>query len=978
MQALARFIVRKSVAWATVVIVLLLALVSLITAARVKHDDDVLAFLPRTNPEVRLFYDVNKRFGGLDVAVVGLGAPDVLAPDFVGRLAKVTKQLNETEGVAFALSLTSVEDFAADPQKGGIRVAYLVDAVPKDAAEQDALREKVMSREHIVGNLIAADGKAALIYCFAAHGAEPKAMAGRVQAAVDAAFPSQGEDKYWGGAPFISTYIYNVTQEDLRRLAPWAVVLIVLITVASFRDVIGSALSLLSTAVGIVISLGLMGALGVHSNILLGSMPVILFALGSAYSIHLLARYYSVASVSARGRERERDCERAIAHTLVEVGPPVIGSGLTTVAGLLSYIVMDITPMRTFGLFTAIGILASLILAMTFVPAVIRIAQLKGKPSAAIKPTGVMARFCAFAQRRRLPVGIVVGLFVAAGAILSARVDSRMDNAAFFSKGSPPDRAETFLGEHFGGSQFIQLEVIGDMTDPHVLREVRALGDRVELVPGVTSVNHVAAVVAQINEAMEGDRRIPDSAAKVKLLYRFLEGNRAVSQLVTDDRRHALVQVKISASRPEDVEPILERVGAIGREAAASGYIAVARKSGEDPRRAEADARLTDLVTLRVQAVSKLFGVDLSSEKIGVIKRRMNELSATADKAALKSSLAAFLRSDEFPGELPETPADAADRAAEALSGLGAQASEEQVAATLAAALERAPTDEVIDDLAGSLTKPLEEMRRRQLAKARASALLAQAKIEPPPGAKGERYVAAVGNALLDLENEAALVPATTPPTTPPTKDAPSGVYKLGIEATGLPVLHRGLSRSVSANQAKSLVFALGLVLLIMVAMYRSFWSGLVVTAPIVVTLLLVYGGMGLMNIRLDIGTSILASLIVGAGVDYAVHLAASWSAPPDRPLSEAAAAAGARSGPSIWLNALMVAAGFLVLTLGEARPLQNVGGLTAAAMVVAALATFLVMPALARKHQYTRPARIPDAIPASDADTAVVSSSPR
>ena len=72
-----------------------------------------------------------------------------------------------------------------------------------------------------------------------------------------------------------------------------------------------------------------------------------------------------------------------------------------------------------------------------------------------------------------------------------------------------------------------------------------------------------------------------------------------------------------------------------------------------------------------------------------------------------------------------------------------------------------------------------------------------------------------------------------------------------------------------------------------------------------------------------------------------------------------------------------MVAAGFLVLTLGEARPLQNVGGLTAAAMVVAALATFLVMPALARKHRYTRPARIPDAIPASDADTAVVSSSP-
>jgi predicted RND superfamily exporter protein len=50
-----------------------------------------------------------------------------------------------------------------------------------------------------------------------------------------------------------------------------------------------------------------------------------------------------------------------------------------------------------------------------------------------------------------------------------------------------------------------------------------------------------------------------------------------------------------------------------------------------------------------------------------------------------------------------------------------------------------------------------------------------------------------------------------------------------------------------------------------------------------------------------------------------------------------------------------MVAAGFFVLTLGEARPLQNVGSLTAAAMVVAALATFVVVPGLANRRSYRR-----------------------
>ena len=44
--------------------------------------------------------------------------------------------------------------------------------------------------------------------------------AAAVREVVERAFPS--EQKYWGGAPFIATYIYDVTQSDLRRFAPWA------------------------------------------------------------------------------------------------------------------------------------------------------------------------------------------------------------------------------------------------------------------------------------------------------------------------------------------------------------------------------------------------------------------------------------------------------------------------------------------------------------------------------------------------------------------------------------------------------------------------------------------------------------------------------------------------------------------------------------------------------------------------------------
>ena len=73
----------------------------------------------------------------------------------------------------------------------------------------------------------------------------------------------------------------------------------------------------------------------------------------------------------------------------------------------------------------------------------------------------------------------------------------------------------------------------------------------------------------------------------------------------------------------------------------------------------------------------------------------------------------------------------------------------------------------------------------------------------------------------------------------------------------------------------------MGLVLVIVLVLYRSLTSALLAMAPVSLTLLVVYGGMGLLGVHLDIGTSMLASLTTGAGVDYALHLLAAWKGPP-------------------------------------------------------------------------------------------------
>ena len=93
-----------------------------------------------------------------------------------------------------------------------------------------------------------------------------------------------------------------------------------------------------------------------------------------------------------------------------------------------------------------------------------------------------------------------------------------------------------------------------------------------------------------------------------------------------------------------------------------------------------------------------------------------------------------------------------------------------------------------------------------------------------------------------------------------------------------------------------------------------------------------------------------LASLIIGAGVDYSVHLMAAWDGATTKALQHSVA----ETAPAIWTNAFMVAAGFCFIS-ERANLSQNVGLLTAAAMLAAAIGTFLVIPVFARRTRYRR-----------------------
>jgi predicted exporter len=203
------------------------------------------------------------------------------------------------------------------------------------------------------------------------------------------------------------------------------------------------------------------------------------------------------------------------------------------------------------------------------------------------------------------------------------------------------------------------------------------------------------------------------------------------------------------------------------------------------------------------------------------------------------------------------------------------------------------------------------------------------------------KHVVQAASVLLD---EVAFLPAAAAKGLPQVAST-----RLGIEVSGYPVLYAGMNRSVQMNQILSTFISLGLVGLALWWVFRSLLLSLVAVVPAGLTLLVAFGIIGAFGLSLDIGMSMISAIAVGVGIDYAVHLL--WKhGVPERDREDTALTSSLRAtGWGVVINTLAVTAGFGLLVLSTVVPMQKFGVLTAACMLVSAVGSLLLIPALTR-----------------------------
>lgn len=974
-EKIARVIIRFR--W---LIILLVVFITLFTGSQLKNlyfDTDLTLFLPKHDPAIDHFREVDDIFEGALLTLIGLETDEVFTPQNLTAIHELTEEISKIPGLGQVTSLTNIIDIRKI--EGGIEVKNLInpDDLPDDSKTLDALRDYVLSKDMYRGNIVSPDGKASIIITkHLVDSDQPEAFRAIMDATEQVISNSSHtlHHAYFAGLTPQMHYIEQILNHDFKLLIPTVIFLVVFVLFLNFRSLRGIFLPLFTVIFATTWVMGTMALLGRPLTLAHNTIPILLIAVGSAYGIHIVNRYYEeVTTIEGK--------IPGMLKTVKMIGLPVFLAGLTTMIGFFSFVTSTMPPFREAGIFIALGIGFALLISLFFIPSCLVLLRVRESPKQhhpkdtedyEEEPifvfkifdqeliTRVLERLGRLIPRVRKLILIVVVLVAAVCIAGLPRLTREVNFIEYFKEDAEYRIAENMMMKYFGGSQALWIDTQAEILNPFVLKELFRISLYIDTIPHSTNSQSIADLICETNFQMNGRYAIPDDPAAVANLWIFLEGNEYADMFVRRGNTRGLIQSKVDTYNTLQQMKVVEEVRNFLDLRARKKIVVVDRESLDPGEAAAIGARYNEIIEenidFLIQKKLKSLGKETYAQEAGKLREKIRPvlketgypppLPSPEMRENIENRIIRYLGSEEAEIEITDRRLrENIGKDLVSLPGPSIPAGD-----TIKSILENnlwplAPDKrELLGWLAGSLRALIEEETRNHQA---ANTLTQITPFLPQELIQDENFMKYLGGILWSAgdrlvgldENTAARLGEI------PVRET----VEISFVATGGPVLFARLYPLLVDNMIRSIFIALILVLAILIAQQRSFIGGLISIAPISLTVLINFGIMSYLQIPIDDSTMMIASIAIGIGIDYSIHFISRFQEELALGKTEpdALSATLRTTGKAILTNAASVMMGFFVLTFSSVVPTQRFGWLTGLMMLVSSISALTVLPAL-------------------------------
>lgn len=508
-------------------------------APKIKMDTSTEGFMHEEDPVLIAYNKFRTQFGRDERIGVAIRSDKIFTLEFLNTFKTIHEEIENN--VPYLEDVTSLYNIRNTRGVGDQLITDdLMEPFPQTDADVDRIKKDALASHLYKDLLISRDGKMTMIMietdAYSHEGEEvsdeaafdegfggdeaktsdkPRAFLSdqenaqivkAVMQIVDK-YRAQGLEMYVAGSPMVMDSLKSQMQADMQKFTRVTFLIIIIFLFATFRRASAVFYPLLVIVLSLLTTVGSMAYAGVAFKLPTQIVPSLLLAVSVGATVHVLSIFFDKFNETG-------DKRVSLRYMMGHSGLAIAMTSVTTAIGVGSFAGSEVAPIADLGTFASLGVMVSLFLTLTLLPALLSVTKFKQRPRTQPgKLDNFMAHLSVIPVRHYKAIIASSMILVAVALILASRLELSHNPLKWFQPNNYSRISTEQIDAQMNGT--ITIEAVVDTgkengwNDPVKLAKLNALSAELETyVDQYTHVGKVislATIVKETNRALHGN-----------------------------------------------------------------------------------------------------------------------------------------------------------------------------------------------------------------------------------------------------------------------------------------------------------------------------------------------------------------------------------------------------------------------------------------------------------------------------------------
>jgi len=359
-----RLVKIKKIAQIVLLVVLIISALLAYKLPSIGFDYDFEAFFSKDDKETIYFESHRRKFAtDNDFIFISIkNEPSIFDKKFLEKVEGFIADVEKDSLVEQVNCITKMEEYVKTPFSSAVISRPYIHVSNPDKYEKDSVR---ISKHPEITNYLIDKNYTSLLVKINHRQFMSKEKCDTLKMTLDVLLDKHEiTDFTYAGRAIGGGYIISKMQQETGLFIGVSLILVVIFLIITFRSWWGLWLPLLIVVMSMVWIIGFMSVVNEPLNLILTILPTIIFVVAMSDVMHLVSKFLE----ELRSGKSQTE---AIKKAYREVGIATLLTSVTTAIGFLTLLTIDMGPVRSFGIYTAIGVMLAFVLAYTLLPSLL-------------------------------------------------------------------------------------------------------------------------------------------------------------------------------------------------------------------------------------------------------------------------------------------------------------------------------------------------------------------------------------------------------------------------------------------------------------------------------------------------------------------------------------------------------------------------------------------------------------------------------